>query len=201
MWHYSTCIRFKQDGKYGLKSPSGEILVKPEYDAIFGIRSEIVFVTKQNGRYGLLSIKTGVIHVPCYDDVHGCRTAEVLFVYVAALQRWGIIDYFGNVVLEPELYIRDGKFPELYFVGFDKKLGKVYRCNAFTVAGGKMKPNRRPRPGRSGRTGIIKDRGYSNPRWRGRRGNSGNSKSISGRTDGDPSDRYRQYWDANNRRH
>lgn len=200
MWHYSTCIRFKQDGKYGLKSPSGEILVKPEYDAIFGVHSEIVFVTKQNGKYGLLSIKTGVIHVPCYDDVHGCKTAQVLFVYDAELQRWGIIDYFGNVVLEPELYIRDEKFPQLFLVRFDKKLGAVYRCDDFTVAGGKMILKRRPGPGRS-RSGIIKDRGYGGPKWRGRGKNTGNSKSISGRTNGDPSDPYRQYWNANNRRH
>ena len=110
------------NGKYGLISSKGELLIKPRFDSFREIGSAEFVVVLENYKYGLLSFSYGLLVEPRYDEIRRVQPEELLFVKENG--KWGII-YFNGKELLPPCYNLQG-FPSIKYLFSNKNSGKIY---------------------------------------------------------------------------
>ena len=83
-------------GKWGIKTASDSIVVKPEYDRINS--SSTAYILQKNGKFGLMSLKAKILLPVKYDSI------VIHYFYNKTVQvkekdKWGVFDIEGNQVL------------------------------------------------------------------------------------------------------
>ncbi len=184
-----TVERFQGNGKWGLRSVLGDILLEPKYDDVLGMRSEYVFVIMNKHKYGLYSIEKGLLVPPIYSGVHGNKSGKVLYVSKDYTNKWGLIDYDGNVILSPILYIYNNNFPDVRFVCRNSHYGDIYKFDNWYIVQGRYY-SRIP-------DYKYNSRSYENKNNEWKKGDLYYPKNIPGRVNGDPNDPNRVHWNTN----
>ena len=99
MWVASNRLAFYQDGKYGLMTPEGKVIVEPTYAEILVLGcEELIPVKSTEGLRGYIDIN-GQIVIPClYKHVTFNRTTHQFRVKTTD-NKYGLFDKNGNPVL------------------------------------------------------------------------------------------------------
>jgi len=114
-FNVSGLARFEKNGKWGFINTDGKVVVKPQFDDIYGIFSYPQMNNKSadahryelNGKQGVVD-KSGNIIIPAaYDDI----SLETDIILVANGKKMGMYDYKGN---------------QLHPVEFDKDFGFMF---------------------------------------------------------------------------
>lgn len=102
--------KFKQieaNGKYGIASPSGKVLVSPQYSQIIdcpgcNLRRNLLLVEK-NRKWGMISTTGTVIVPPIYENIRPITYKGQMMITtgVGQNERYGLIDSLGKVLLPP----------------------------------------------------------------------------------------------------
>lgn len=93
---------FKKSGKWGLVDKSGNEVFEPIFSSILMIREGMALV-KINGKYGFADLIKRKILTSVYDKAH------VFSEGLAAVKingKWGFIDKSGQMVINPEFYLK-----------------------------------------------------------------------------------------------
>ncbi len=110
------------DGKKGLISADGRIIVYPSFDSYHSINSQELFVIKSNNKYGLLSITSGILVEPKYSSYKSVDSEEL--IYVKENNKWGLIDFSGKIILSPRYDLKS--FPKIEYLFTDETSGRIY---------------------------------------------------------------------------
>lgn len=119
-----------KDGKYGLASKNGEILIPMEYDSlgIFSLSTPSIAVVKKDGKFGCISKENEII-IPISFDFIQLAT----LVLVAKNKKYGYFEYDGTMVAMPK-YDKLGDFSSDYCVaGLDGKMGLMNKSGDLIV--------------------------------------------------------------------
>jgi hypothetical protein len=102
--------KFKEieaNGKYGIASPSGKVLVSPQYSQIkecrgCNLRGNMLLVEK-NRKWGMISNTGTVIVPPTYENIRPITYKGQMMITtgVGQKERYGLIDSLGKVLLPP----------------------------------------------------------------------------------------------------
>ncbi len=136
--HKDSVQIFEENGKVGLKSNEGEVLLPPAYDEIFGFGENEQYSVVRNGdKYGHIDINGKVVVPLIYDDAFDFikdsrwdqKTETLIEKYRAVVQlegKYGVIDETHTIVL-PLIYedinLREqhNSFPFMIFVTIEGK--------------------------------------------------------------------------------
>ena len=70
-------LRYKKDNKYGLINLEGDILLKPTYEEITGLKyKEGNLLVKENNKYGVINLKGEKVIKTEYDNIEGDRFSK-----------------------------------------------------------------------------------------------------------------------------
>ena len=99
MWVASNRLAFYQDGKFGLMTPEGKVIVEPTYAEILVLGcEELIPVKSSEGLRGYINVN-GEIVIPClYKHVTYNRTTNQFRVRTTE-NKYGLFDKNGNPVL------------------------------------------------------------------------------------------------------
>lgn len=120
--------KFRQieaNGKYGIASPSGKVIVSPQYSQIqecpgCNLQRNLLLVEK-NRKWGMISNTGTIIVPPTYENIRPItyKGQMMITVGVGQNERYGLIDSLGKVLLPP---IYSGMMEYLS----DEQLIKIY---------------------------------------------------------------------------
>ncbi len=106
-------LRYKADGKYGLITYEGKIIVKAKYDEIssLGYRENQILI-RENGKYGLINNEGTQIIKPIYDTIQSDeyysiendykKSGYIVCNTTSEGYRYGYYDYEANKILDAE---------------------------------------------------------------------------------------------------
>lgn len=133
-------FRILYNGKCGLASADGKILLAPVYDGLYGIGSERAVVFREKGKYGLITTGGNILLESIYTNCRRVREIEAL--YLKNSERWGIYTYSGEEILSPQLELFD-PFPPMTHLFSSRELGEVYRIDDQFIVLGKLTEGKR----------------------------------------------------------
>ena len=102
LWYESNVLRVRKDGKYGIINLDGKVLVEPQYDeitAVPGIRN--AYKVKKDNLYGIFDGEGKQILGVSYTDITNLGKDNISgYIVRDQNNKYGIVDYSSNVVLE-----------------------------------------------------------------------------------------------------
>ena len=88
-----------KDGKYGVADVAGKIVLEPEYDEVRYDNLRKLYRVRKDKKYGVYFEASGFKTDVDYDRI---STDGAQYVTLIKDNKWGIIDYSGNVILPTE---------------------------------------------------------------------------------------------------
>ena len=121
--------KFEQNGKYGLKDATGNIVVPAKYDyMVYAVCPNCapLHMVKFNGKYGFID-NYGKEVIPCkYDYTRGYGVENTKWLAVVCLNgKYGYIDTFDNVVIPFQYEFGDDFINDMAPVVKNNKLGFI----------------------------------------------------------------------------
>ena len=102
IWYEDSVLKVQKDGKYGLINLTGKVLLDMQYDeieALEGIKNSLII--KKDGKLGIVDKDGKIIVEPKYLDITNLgKDNKSGFIIKDTNEKYGVIDYSSNVVLE-----------------------------------------------------------------------------------------------------
>jgi hypothetical protein len=118
------CFQSEQQNKHGFCDPTGEMVIKAEYDDLTNFSPVGLALVKKGGKFGFIDPQGKVVVPIEYEDASGF--AENGRAFVKKGGKWGIIDKTGKFIVEPNLDMAPVVIDERsYFVKKGGKFGLI----------------------------------------------------------------------------
>ena len=119
---------FQENGQFGLKSQTGEIIISPQYIEMYDFKCGLSMVRNTQYQYAYIDINNKQI-VPFgkyswLDPCFVCGFARVMsYDHIQDKEVWGIIDTLGNIVI-PTIYDKIWTLKEKYLFSVKAFIGE-----------------------------------------------------------------------------
>ena len=102
LWYIKEALKVQKDGKYGLINLSGKQILDCEYDEIYALKGiDNSIIVKKEGKIGLVDVNGKKKIDTNYAEILPLGTNyETGYIVKNSENLYGVIDKFGNVVLE-----------------------------------------------------------------------------------------------------